>query len=111
MLPSARLTACFLLAATLTAALPSFAGAGSGDSKPAAAVYTRGEFRAASSDAGGHYAHIKIAPGRKIPFSTITYRVNDVQMLAQFTPGMQVEFRAQRIDGENVLTAIRPLQR
>lgn len=72
-------------------------------------VHTRGEFRATSQDKDGRsYAHIKLAPGSKIPFSTLTYRVPDPALLQGMKPGTVVEFLAERRDGENVLTAIRP---
>jgi Cu/Ag efflux protein CusF len=72
-------------------------------------VHTRGELRATSQDQDGRqYAHIKLAPGQKIPFSTLTYRVLDPALLQGMKPGTAVEFLAQRRDGENVLTAIRP---
>jgi hypothetical protein len=72
-------------------------------------IHTRGELRATSQDKDGHrYAHIKLAPGKKIPFSTLTYRVLDPALLEGLKPGARVEFLAERRDGENVLTAIRP---
>ena len=78
-----------------------------------APVYTAGEFRGTSQQDGGRrlYAHIKIAPGAKIPFSTLSYRVRDRQLVAGLQHGARVEFRAERHDGENVLVAIRPAQR
>jgi Cu/Ag efflux protein CusF len=78
----------------------------------AAAVYTHGEYRAVSRQDGGSstFAHIKVAPGVKIPFSTITYRVRDAALLDGLQPGTRVEFRAERVEGENVLVAIRPRQ-
>jgi Cu/Ag efflux protein CusF len=85
-------------------------------SRPTAAVeaphqvYTRGEFRGTSEEEGGRrlYAHIKLAPGHKIPFSTLAYRVPDRTLLTGVQQGAAVEFLAKRQDGENVLTAIRP---
>lgn len=71
-------------------------------------VYTQGEFRSASQEKDGRrYAHIKLAPERKIPFSTLSYRVLDPALLEGMKPGARVEFLAERRDGENVLTAIR----
>lgn len=77
-----------------------------------ATVYTHGEFRAVSQESGSRdtFAHIKVAPGVKIPFSTITYRVRDAALLKGLRPGTRVEFRAERVEGENVLVAIRPRQ-
>ena len=72
-------------------------------------IHTRGEFRATSQDKDGRrYAHIKLAPGAKIPFSTLTYRVLDPAVLDGEKPGTVVEFLAERRDGENVLMSIRP---
>jgi len=75
------------------------------------AVHTQGEFRSLSQEDGGRstFAHIKIAPGWKIPFTTMRYRVRDARLLDGLKPGTRVEFRAERVDGENVLLAIRPL--
>lgn len=77
---------------------------------PAATVYTQGEYRAVSQEPGSRdsFAHIKVAPGVKIPFSTLTYRVRDAALLKGLQPGTRVEFRAERVEGENVLVAIRP---
>lgn len=77
-----------------------------------ASVYTQGEFRAVSQEQGSRdsFAHIKVAPGMKIPFTTITYRVRDAALLKGLQPGTRVEFRAERVEGENVLVAIRPRQ-
>lgn len=74
------------------------------------AVHTQGEFRSRSQEDGGRstFAHIKIAPGWKIPFTTMRYRVRDARLLDGLKPGTRVEFRAERVDGENVLLAIRP---
>jgi CubicO group peptidase (beta-lactamase class C family) len=73
-------------------------------------VYTRGELRSAlERDSAGHsYVRIKVVPRAKLPFSTLTFRVLDPALLAGLQPGALVEFRAERKDGENTLTAIRP---
>ncbi|RYF14458.1 MAG: hypothetical protein EOO30_18110 [Comamonadaceae bacterium] len=73
-------------------------------------VYTRGEFRGSFEEDGGRrlYARVKLAPGSKIPFSTLTYRVPDRTLVAGLSAGTAVEFRAERIDGENTITAMRP---
>lgn len=73
------------------------------------AVYTRGEFRGMFEEEGGRrvYARLKLMPGHKIPFSTLTYRVRDPQLLAGLQNGTDVEFRAERIDGENTITTMR----
>lgn len=99
-------------AAALLCCMPVAALAQAAAADPAASVYTHGEFRAISQEPGSRdtFAHIKVAPGVKIPFSTITYRVRDAALLKGLQPGTRVEFRAERVEGENVLVAIRPHQ-
>lgn len=101
-----------LAAAALLCCMPVAALAQAAAADPAATVYTQGEFRAVSQEPGSRdsFAHIKVAPGVKIPFSTITYRVRDAALLKGLEPGSRVEFRAERVEGENVLVAIRPCQ-
>ncbi len=72
-------------------------------------VYTVGEFRGMYEEKGANriYVRLKLVPGHKLPFSTLTYRVLNPQLLAGWKNGDQVEFRAERIDGENTLTALR----
>ena len=102
------------LAATAALLLCCLAGAASAQAAAttAATVYTHGEFRAVSQEPGSRdtFAHIKVAPGVKIPFSTITFRVRDAALLKGLQPGTRVEFRSERVEGENVLVAIRPRQ-
>jgi len=83
--------------------------AGTFTGMPQEAVYTRGEFRGTHEEKGANrlYVRLKLVPGHKLPFSTLTYRVRDPQLLAGLQNGAQVEFRAERIDGENTLTALR----
>jgi CubicO group peptidase (beta-lactamase class C family) len=72
-------------------------------------IYTRGEFRGTFEEDGGrrHYARVKLALGWKLPFSTLTYRVRDPKLLVGIASGAAVEFRAEPIDGENTITALR----
>lgn len=79
-------------------------------------VYTRGVVQSTFEEAEGRrfYVRLKLARIGKLPFSTITYRVLDRGLVAGLRPGESVGFRAERINGENVLTAIRratPCQR
>jgi hypothetical protein len=74
-------------------------------------VYTRGDFRGRSRQGGRDYVHIKIAAGQKIPFSVLTFRVADVVVPTEVEAGTLVEFRAERVDGENVLLEIRRVAR
>lgn len=91
-------------------------GAMSASAQPAPAasaaqpVYTRAVVRSVFEEDGGKrlYIALKIAPGAKIPFSTLTHRVLDRKLVAGLKPGDSVRFAAQRIDGENVVTAIQP---
>lgn len=103
---TAALLCCLPVAALAQATAPAAAAA------DPATIYTHGEFRAVSQEPGSRdtFAHIKVAPGVKIPFSTITYRVRDAALLKGLQPGTRVEFRAERVEGENVLVAIRPRQ-
>ncbi|HYE39504.1 MAG TPA: serine hydrolase domain-containing protein [Ramlibacter sp.] len=71
-------------------------------------VYTRGEFRGFEERNGRLYARVKLVPGSKIPFSTLTYRVAERKLVADLASGTVVEFRAERIDGENTIIAMRP---
>ena len=72
-------------------------------------VYTRGEFRGTFEEDGGRrlYARVKIAPGWKLPFSTITFRVRDPKLVTGIASGAVVEFRAEPVGGENTITALR----
>lgn len=75
----------------------------------ASAVYTRAVIRSVFEEGAGPrlYIRLKLLPRAKIPFSTLTYRVLDRGLIAALPAGTSVEFRAQRIDGQNILTAIR----
>jgi D-alanyl-D-alanine-carboxypeptidase/D-alanyl-D-alanine-endopeptidase len=78
-----------------------------GPVKPA--VFTLGELRSSFEEDGGRrsYVRLKIAPGHKLPFSTITYRLRDRRQLEGIPVGAKVQFRAERLDGENTITALR----
>jgi Cu/Ag efflux protein CusF len=72
-------------------------------------VYTRGEFRGTFEEDAGRrlYARVKLAPGLKLPFSTLTFRVRDRQLVTGIASGAAIEFRAEPMDGENTITALR----
>jgi D-alanyl-D-alanine-carboxypeptidase/D-alanyl-D-alanine-endopeptidase len=72
-------------------------------------VYTRGEFRGTFEEDGGRrlYARVKLAPGLKLPFSTLTFRVRDPKLVVGIASGAAVEFRAEPVDGETTITALR----
>ena len=73
----------------------------------AAEVYTRAIVRSISRDEGKHlYIRLKLMPRSKIPFSTVTYRVLDARLVVGLREGDSVGFKAERLNGENVLTAI-----
>lgn len=60
------------------------------------------------TDAGAkHYIRLKLGPNQGLPFRTLTFRVRDPALIAPFPPGSGVAFIAQRLDGENTLTALR----
>lgn len=76
---------------------------------PGAQVYTRAQVRSLPSAKAGEGAmlRLKLAPGGKIPFSTIAFDVRDPALLQGLAVGDDVAFRAGRIDGRNVVVALR----
>ena len=73
----------------------------------ASEVYTRAIIQSISTDEGKHlYIRLKLMPLSKIPFSTVTYRVLDARLVAGLRKGDSVAFKAERLDGGNVLTAL-----
>jgi len=72
-------------------------------------VETRGTLRSITEERGGErvYVHLKIVPGHKLPFTTLRFRVRDRGLLAGLQEGASVKFRAERVDGENTVLAIR----
>jgi Cu/Ag efflux protein CusF len=97
------LLAAACAAATAAGAAPAAAASASGD------VETRAVVRSTFEQAGGRlYIQLKLVPRSKLPFTTITYRVLDRGLVAKVRAGDSVAFRAQRMKGENVLTALRP---
>jgi Cu/Ag efflux protein CusF len=84
------------------------AAAAAAPSASAADVYTRAIVRSISEEDGNRLSiRLKLVPGSKLPFTTVTYRVLDARLVAGLREGERVGFQARRIDGENVLTAIR----
>ncbi|QJW85281.1 hypothetical protein HK414_23480 [Ramlibacter terrae] len=82
------------------------AGAAEASATPAD-VYTRAIVRSISKNDQKHlYIRLKLLPGAKLPFSTLTYRVIDERLVAGLREGDSVAFKAERVDGENVLKAI-----
>jgi Cu/Ag efflux protein CusF len=75
----------------------------------AAAVYTPATVRSVFAEDQGRrrYVRLKLALANEFPFTTITYRVLDPALVAGLQEGDSVAFRAERIGGENVLTAMR----
>lgn len=94
----------------VTALVASTAAAPADAPASAPAVYTRGEFRSVSVEDGGRrtYARINVVVGQALPFSTLRFRVLDRALVQDLKPGARVEFRAQRLQGENTLTDLRP---
>jgi Cu/Ag efflux protein CusF len=78
---------------------------------PASAVFTRATVRATFEQDHGRRLYISLRLNLPVeaPFSALTFRVRDRALVAGLRPGASVEFQAGRIDGENVVTAIRPV--
>ena len=74
-----------------------------------APVETRATFRSVAEEDGGArtYVRLKVVPSVNLPFTTLRLRVRDPAILAGLREGATVKFQAERIDGENSLTAIR----
>ncbi|WP_427914886.1 serine hydrolase [Ramlibacter sp. MMS24-I3-19] len=72
-------------------------------------VETRATLRSITEEDHGKrvYVHLKVAPGANLPFTTLRFRVPDRAVLRGMREGASVKFRAERIDGENTLVAIR----
>ncbi len=72
-------------------------------------VETRATFSSVAQEDGGTrtYVRLKVVPSANLPFTTLRFRVRDPAILAGLREGASVKFRAERIDGENSLTAIR----
>lgn len=70
---------------------------------------TRATLRAVTEEDGAErvYVHLKIVPGAKLPFTTLRFRVRDRGLLAGLAEGASVKFRAERVEGENTVVAIR----
>jgi Cu/Ag efflux protein CusF len=77
----------------------------------ASAVFTRATVRATFEQDHGRRLYISLRLNLPVeaPFSALTFRVRDRALVAGLRPGASVEFQAGRIDGENVVTAIRPV--
>ncbi len=78
---------------------------------PASAVFTRATVRAMFEQDHGRRLYISLRLNLPVeaPFSALTFRVRERALVAGLQPGASVEFQAGRIDGENVVTAIRPV--
>lgn len=76
---------------------------------PAASAYTRAQVRSLPSVQAGEASllRLKILPAGGIPFSTIAFEVRDPALLQGLVVGDDVAFRAARIDGRNVVVALR----
>lgn len=78
---------------------------------PASAVFTRATVRATFEQDNGRrlYISLRLNLPAEAPFSALTFRVRDRALVAGLQPGASVEFQAGRIEGENVVAAIRPV--
>ena len=72
-------------------------------------VETRATVRSITEEDGGQrmFVHLKLAPASNLPFTTLRFRVRDPALVSGLHAGASVKFRAERIDGENTLVAIR----
>jgi Cu/Ag efflux protein CusF len=52
------------------------------------------------------YIRLQLVPRARLPFSTLTFRVRDAALVSGITPGIWVQFKAERQEGENTLTSI-----
>jgi Cu/Ag efflux protein CusF len=106
--PPAFLAAMPLVLAAAAHALDVAGAAGTANPPTSAPeVHTRAIVRSISHEEGKRlYIRLKLIPRAKIPFSTVTYRVLDARLVAGLREGESVAFRAERLHGENVLTAI-----
>jgi Cu/Ag efflux protein CusF len=80
---------------------------------PAPAVETRARVMsvdAAADPSGKRYIRLQLVPRARLPFSTLTFRVRDAALLRGVAPGMWVKFTAERMEGENTLTALRVVE-
>jgi Cu/Ag efflux protein CusF len=105
---SASLFLALLMGGPTRAAPVAEAAVAAASASRPAEVYTRAIVRSVSQDAsGGHFIRLKLVPRAKLPFTTLTYRVLDRSLIAGVREGDSVQFRSERSQGENVLTAIR----
>ncbi len=109
MIAAERVLRLSVLALPLALGWPQAARPAARGASAAAAVATRAIVRSiADEDGGGRLLiRLKLVPRGKLPFTTITYRVLDRQLVAGLKEGDSVAFVARRVDGENVLTSIR----
>ncbi|WP_326542458.1 serine hydrolase [Pseudorhodoferax sp.] len=77
--------------------------------RQAGPVEMRAIMRSVTEEDGGTraYVHLKVVPAANLPFTTLRFRVRDKALVAGLRDGASVKFRAERIDGENTLMAIR----
>ena len=69
---------------------------------------TRGVLKSVFEQDGRRYVRLQLDVLRQpqMPFSTITYRLQDAALLDGLREGVSVGFRVERIAGENTVTAI-----
>lgn len=111
--PMPRLFRCWWLALACTWALVPAVGMAVSPPAPeqatgTEAVTTRAIVRSVFHEDQGRrtYIRLKLVPRGKLPFTTITFRVPDRQLIAGVQEGDSVAFVASRVGGENTLTAI-----
>lgn len=71
------------------------------------AVFTRAQLVSVFEEPDGKlYVRLKLLPRSKLPFATLSFRVAERSLVAGIAEGAWVKFGAQRIDGENTVTAL-----
>jgi Cu/Ag efflux protein CusF len=97
---------CASAVIAIGSAIAQTAGSASVGPEAGTTVFTRARVASSYQDAGKSYVRLKLPPRWKIPFTTQTFRVTDLSLLADIPEGAWVKFTSRYVDGENVLTAI-----
>lgn len=102
-------TLAWVLGAVLGASMAATAGAQPAAPAQQQVVYTRARLVSVLQEPaaeGKLYVRLQLIPNAKLPFTTQAFRVLDRSLIEGLPDGAWVRFTAQRVDGENTLTAI-----
>lgn len=98
---------CCALAASAVAAPSAPTAQGDSGAATVEPVYTRARLVSVQKEPDGRLlVRLKLLPRSKIPFSTLTFSVRDMTLLAEIPEGSWVKFTARSEGGVNWLTAI-----